>query len=117
MYLFPTEEELKTLWRQINPRDRYIAAVRAAVDDACRFGEESMASFFANSEDVYLAEEEGAMHYHIDPPAYLEYSRGTDAGRFNGSVIAMPRGLRRNAGIYDDYAGVDLGEKVEWDEI
>ena len=29
----------------------------------------------------------------------------------------MPRGLRRNAGIYDDYAGVDLGEKVEWDEI
>ena len=72
MYLFPTEEELKALWRQINPRDRYIAAVRAAVDDACRFGEESMASFFANSEDVYLAEEEGAMHYHIDPPAYLE---------------------------------------------
>ena len=117
MYLFPTEEELKALWRQINPRDRYIAAVRAAVDDACRFGEESMASFFANSEDVYLAEEEGAMHYHIDPPAYLEYSRGTDAGRFNGSVVAMPRGLRRKAEIYDDYAGVDLGEKVEWDEI
>ena len=27
MYLFPTEKELNALWRQINPRDRYIAAV------------------------------------------------------------------------------------------
>ena len=31
MYLLPTEEELNALWRQINPRDRYIAAVCAAL--------------------------------------------------------------------------------------
>lgn len=106
MYLFPTEKELNALWRQINPRDRYIAAVRAAVDEACRFGEESMASFFIQSEDVELLEEEGAMHYHIDPPAYLEYSRGTDAGRFNGTIIEVPKKFK-----------VDLGKKVSWDEI
>ena len=106
MYLFPTEKELNALWRQINPRDRYIAAVRAAVDEVCRFGDESMASFFIQSEDTELLEEEGAMHYHIDPPTYLEYSRGTDAGRFNGTVIEVPKKFK-----------VDLGKKVEWDEI
>jgi hypothetical protein len=29
----------------------------------------------------------------------------------------MPRGLRRNAVIIDDYAGIDLGQHVEWDDI
>ena len=105
MYLFPTEKELNALWRQINPRDRYIAAVRAAVDDACRFGEDSMASFFIQSEDVELLEEEGAKRYHIDPPAYLEYSRGTDAGRFNGTTIEVQK------------FKIDLGERVDWDDI
>lgn len=105
MYLFSTEKELNVLWRQINPRDRYTAAVCAAVDEACRFGEDSMASFFIQSEDIELLEEEGAMCYHIDPPAYLEYSRGTDVVRFNGITIEMPR------------VKVDLGQHVEWDEI
>lgn len=105
MYLLPTEKELNALWRQINPRDRYIAAVRAAVNEACRFGDESMASFFIQSEDTELLEEEGAIRYHIDPPAYLEYSRGTDAVRFNGSTIVIPKST------------VDLGEHVEWDDI
>ena len=61
--------------------------------------------FFIQSEDVELLEEEGAMHYHIDPPAYLEYSRGTDAGRFNGTTIEI------------QMAKVDLGQHVEWDDI
>lgn len=104
MYLFPTEKELNGLWRQINPRDRYIAAVRAAVDEACRF-DDSMASFFLHSEDTELLEEEGAMHYHIDPPPYLDYIPGRDAVRFNGSTIETPK------------RAVDLGEHVEWDEI
>lgn len=105
MYLFPTEKEMQALWRQINPRDRYIAAVRMAVNEACRFGEESMASFFLQSEDTELIEEEGAMHYHIDPPAYLDYARGRDSVRFNGSNIEIPK------------CTVDLGEHVEWDDI
>lgn len=105
MYLFPTEKEMQALWRQINPRDRYIAAVRAAVNEACRFDEDSMASFFLQSEDTKLIEEEGAMHYHIDPPAYLEYVRGRDTVRFNGSTIEIPK------------CTVDLGEHVEWDDI
>lgn len=105
MYLFPTEKEMQALWRQINPRDRYIAAVRMAVNEACRFGEESMASFFLQSEDTELIEEEGAMHYHIDPPAYLDYARGRDSVRFNGSTIEIPK------------CTVDLGEHVEWDDI
>ena len=29
----------------------------------------------------------------------------------------MPRGLRAKCGVIDDYAGVNLGETVEWDEI
>lgn len=105
MYLLPTMEEINALRRQLNPRDRYIAAVRTAVNEACRFDEDSMASFFLQSEDTELIEEEGAMHYHIDPPAYLEYYRGTDAGRFNGTTIEIQT------------AKVDLGQHVEWDDI
>ena len=105
MYLLPTMEEINALRRQLNPRDRYIAAVRAAVNEACRFDEDSMAFFFLQSEDTELIEEEGAMHYHIDPPAYLDYIPGRDAVRFNGSTIEIPK------------CTVDLGEHVEWDDI
>ena len=51
----------------------------------------SMAEFFMESEDIELAMED--------------------------NCIRMPRGLRRKAGIIEDYSGIDLGEKVEWDEI
>lgn len=125
MYLLPTEKELNALWRQINPRDRYIAAVRVAVNEACRF-DDSMAAFYLNSEDADLAMEDDAMPYfdeieddiinmrrdingfklHISPPRYLDNLNPGDCPvNFKGwtfEVKSQP---------------IDLGEHVEWDDI
>lgn len=106
MYLLPTMEEINALRRQLNPRDRYIAAVRAAINEVCRFGEDSMASFFLQSEDTELIEEEGAMHYHIDPPRYLDKPNPGDCPvNFKGWTFEVKN------------QPVDLGEHVEWDDI
>ena len=108
MYLFPTEKELNALWRQINPTARimdYLYSRPPAVG--------SMAEFFMESEDIELAMEDDCTEFDYIEDEILNMKRDINGFR-------MPRGLRRNAGnagIYDDYAGVDLGEKVEWDEI
>ena len=91
MYLFPTEEELGALWREISPRERFLQAARQAVDYACSPDGDSMAAFFLDSQDFDIREEAGMRVY--------------------------PRGLRAKTGAIDDYSGIDLGEKVEWDEI
>ena len=107
MYLFPTKDEIDALWREISPRHRFLRAARQAVDEACRLDGDSMAAFFLESDDVYLREEEGAMVYHIDPPAYLESPRDVCPVRFSGWDIEIP----------NEYAGINLGKKVSWDEI
>ena len=35
MYLFPTEKELAFLRSQIDPKQRFLRAARAAIDEAC----------------------------------------------------------------------------------
>ena len=105
MYLFTTKEEMDALWRQINPTARIM--------DYLYFrspAEGSMAEFFMESEDIELAMEDDCTEFDYIEDEILNMKRDINGFR-------MPRGLRRNAEIYDDYAGIDLGEKVEWDEI
>ena len=105
MYLLPTQKEMDALWRQINPTARIM--------DYLYFrppAEGSMAEFFMESEDIELAMEDDCTEFDYIEDEIFNMKRDINGFR-------MPRGLRRNAGIYDDYAGVDLGEKVEWDEI
>jgi hypothetical protein len=105
MYLFPTEKELNALWRQINPTARIM-------DYLCSRppAEGSMAEFFMESEDIELAMEDDCTEFDYIEDEILNMKRDINGFR-------MPRGLRRNTGAIDDYAGVDLGEKVSWDEI
>ena len=105
MYLFPTKKELNALWRQINPTARIMDYLYSRPP-----AESSMAEFFMESEDIELAMEDDCTEFDYIEDEILNMKRDINGFR-------MPRGLRRNAGIYDDYAGVDLGEKVEWDEI
>ena len=105
MYLLPTQKEMDALWRQINPTARIMDYLYSRPP-----AEDSMAEFFIESEDIELAMEDDCTEFDYIEDEILNMKRDINGFR-------MPRGLRRNAGIYDDYAGVDLGEKVEWDEI
>ena len=105
MQLFPTEKELNALLRQINPTIRIMDYLYSRPP-----AEGSMAEFFMESEDIELAMEDDCTEFDYIEDEILNMKRDINGFR-------MPRGLRRNAGIYDDYAGVNLGEKVEWDEI
>ena len=105
MYLFPTEKELNALWRQINPTARIMDYLYSRPP-----AEDSMAEFFMESEDIELAMEDDCTEFDYIEDEILNMKRDINGFR-------MPRGLRRNAGIIEDYADVDLGEKVSWEEI
>ena len=105
MYLLPTMEEINKLRRAINPTAQIMDYLYSRPPAAG-----SMAEFFMESEDIELAMEDDCTEFDYIENEILNMKRDINGFR-------MPRGLRRNAGIYDDYTGVDLGEKVEWDEI
>ncbi len=105
MYLFPTEKELNALWRQINPTARIMDYLYSRPPAAG-----SMAEFFMESEDIELAMEDDCTEFDYIEDEILNMKRDINGFR-------MPRGLRRNAGIIEDYSGIDLGEHVEWDDI
>lgn len=105
MYLFPTEKELNALWRQINLTARIMDYLYSRPP-----AEGSMVEFFMESEDIELAMEDDCTEFDYIEDEILNMKRDINGFR-------MPRGLRRNTGIIEDYAGVDLGEKVSWDEI
>ena len=105
MYLLPTMEEINKLRRAINPTTQIMDYLYSRPPAAG-----SMAEFFMESEDIELAMEDDCTEFDYIENEILNMKRDINGFR-------IPRGLRRNAGIYDDYTGVDLGEKVEWDEI
>ena len=105
MYLLPTMEEINKLRRAINPTAQLMDYLYSRPPAAG-----SMAEFFLDSEDVKLAMEDDCTELDYIEDEILNMKRDINGFR-------MSRGLRRNAGIYDDYAGIDLGEKVGWDEI
>ena len=105
MYLFPTEKELSALQRQINPTARIMDYLYSRPP-----AEGSMAEFFMESEDIELAMEDDCTEFDYIEDEILNMNRDVNGFR-------MPRGLRRNAGLIEDYVGVDLGEKVSQDEI
>ena len=105
MYLFPTKEEMDSLYRQINPIARIMDHLYSRPPASG-----SMAEFFMESEDIELAMEDDCTEFDYIEDDILNMKRDINGFR-------MPRGLRRNTGIIEDYSGIDLGEKVEWDEI
>ena len=105
MYLFPTKEEMDSLYRQINPTARIMDYLYSRPP-----AEGSMAEFFMESEDVELAMEDDCTEFDYIEDDILNMRRDINGFR-------MPRGLRVNCNPVDDYAGINLGEKVKWEEI
>ena len=108
MYLLPTTEEINKLRRAINPTAQIMDYLYSRPP-----AEGSMAEFFMESEDTELAMEDDCTAFDYIEDEILNMKRDINGFR----IPHGPRGQRRNAEIYDDYAGIDLGEKVEWDEI
>ena len=104
-YLLPTKEEIDSLYRQINPTARIMDYLYSRPP-----AEGGMAEFFMESEDIGLAMEDDCTEFDYIEDEILNMKRDINGFR-------MPRGLRRNTGIIEDYSGVDLGEKVEWEDI
>ena len=105
MYLLPTMEEINKLRRAINPTAHIMDYLYSRPP-----AEGSMAEFFMESEDIELAMEDDCTEFDYIEDEILNMKRDINGFR-------MPRGLRRNAVIIDDYAGADLGEKMSWDKI
>ena len=105
MYLLPTQKEMNALWRQIDPTARIMDYLYSRPP-----AEGSMAEFFMESEDVELTMEDDCTEFNYIEDEILNMKRDINGFR-------TPRGLRAKAGIYEDYAGIDLGKEVEWDEI
>ena len=87
MYLFPTEEELNALWRQINPTARIMDYLYSRPP-----AEGSMAEFFMESEDIELAMEDDAMPYFDE----IEDDIISMQRDVNGFKLSRPRYLEHN---------------------
>lgn len=105
MYLLPTIEEINKLRRAINPTAQLMDYLYSRPPASG-----SMAEFFMESEDIELAMEDDCTEFDYIEDEILNMKRDINGFR-------IPRGQRRDTEIYDDYAGIYLGEKVEWDEI
>lgn len=125
MYLLPTGEELRELWSQISPKQRFLRAARQAINEACRF-DDSMAAFYLDSQDADLIMEDDAMPYfdeieddiinmqrdingfRIPAPRCTEYARGTDSVNYRGKTFEY----------IQDEPDFIVGEKVDrWEDI
>ena len=120
MYLFPTEEEMRRLYKRINPTARIMDFLYSRPP-----AEGSMAEYFLESEDIELAMEDDAMPFdeieddiinmrrdingfriHVPAPRYMEYARGRDIVNYKGKTF--------------EYISNDSPpecERVSWDEI
>ena len=108
MYLLPTMEEINKLRRAINPTAQIMDYLYSRPPT-----EGSMAEFFMESEDIELAMEDDCTDFDYIEDDILNMKRDISGFRMSRG----PRGLRAECNVIDDYSGIDLGEKVEWDEI
>ena len=109
MYLLPTQKEMNALWREISPRERFLRAARQAIDEMTRLGD-TMSGFYLDSQDLNIMEGELVPYFDNIEDDIINMRRDINGFR-------MPRGQQRDIDAIDNYSEVDLGEKVEWDEI
>ena len=108
MYLLPTGKELAKLYSRLSPRQIFLRAARAAINEATRF-DEAM-PYFNDIEDDIIN-----MRRDINgkrAPWYLsDYSKGTDSVRYKGkSLEYIPSEMK-----FPDGPGVEHASC--WDEI
>ena len=86
MFLFPTEEEMRQLYKQINPTERIMDFLYSRPP-----AEGSMAEFFMESEDMELIMEDDAIPFDEIEDGIVSMRRD-----INGFKLSRPRYLEHN---------------------
>jgi len=71
MYLLPTNEELKALWREIDPKERFLRSAREAINTLT---EDAIMPYFDDIEDdiISMRRDINGFKLHIPAPKYLD---------------------------------------------
>lgn len=76
MYLLPTSEELNELWRQIDPKQRFLDTAAMAINELTK----DAMPYFDDIEDDIIS-------MRRDINGFLLYARGTDSVRYKGRTF------------------------------
>ena len=106
MYLLPTSEELNELWRQIDPKQRFLDAAAMAINELTK----DTMPYFDEIEDDIISMRRDIIGNRV--PWYLsDYSKGPDTVRYRGkSFEYVPSEME-----FPDGPGVE--HVSSWDEI
>ena len=83
MYLLPTDEELKALWREIDPKERFLRSAREAINTLT---EDAIMPYFDDIEDdiISMRCDVNGFKLHIPAPRYLEHNPNSGHLNFKG---------------------------------
>ena len=107
MYLLPTDEEMTKLWRQIDPKQRFLDAAAMAINGLT---EDSM-PYFDEIEDDIISMQRDVNGFKISPPRYLEHIPNSGYLNFKGWSFEYIPSKKE----FPDGPGVEHASS--WDEI
>ena len=81
MYLLPTDEELKALWREIDPKERFLQSAREAINTLT---EDAIMPYFDDIEDDIISMRRDINGYKLSRPRYLEHIPNSGHLNFKG---------------------------------
>lgn len=104
MYLLPTSKEMNELWRQIDPKQRFLDFAAMAINELTK---DAMPYFDEIEDDIInMRRDINGFKLHIPAPRYLDKPNPGDCPvNFKGWTFEVKE------------QPVDLGERVHWDDI
>ena len=80
MYLLPTSEELNELWRQIEPKQRFLDAAAMAINELTK----DAMPYFDEIEDDIISMRRDINGFKLSRPRYLEHNPNSGHLNFKG---------------------------------
>ena len=80
MYLLPTSEELNELWRQIDPKQRFLDAAAMAINELTK----DAMPYFDEIEDDIISMRRDINGFKLSRPRYLEHNPNSGHLNFKG---------------------------------
>lgn len=104
MYLLPTSEELNELWRQVDPKQRFLDAAAMAINELTK---DAMPYFDEIEDDIVNMQRDiNGFKLHISAPRYLDKPNPGDCPvNFKGWTYELKE------------PSIDLGKRVCWEDI
>jgi hypothetical protein len=104
MYLLPTSKEMNELWRQVDPKQRFLDSAAMAINELTK----NAMPYFDEIEDdiINMRRDVNGFKLHIPAPRYLDKPNPGDCPvNFKGWTFEVKE------------QPADLGERVRWDDI